>query len=162
MRVFTAGRGWGSCNDSHLTLHRNTKMFPWFSCSRVDECTFSGRSHNAARRGAHSYPGLYQQRKPMSSSCLVPTYPVQSSCVLKGWFDSLLLLAFAGALLPAFEAAKSCPKLSDPCCKLHSGRDLTPLHQRDFSPSPAPSTFFLRWNKFMSAQQICRALWRCR
>lgn len=38
---------------------------------------------------------------------LVPTYPDQPSCVLKGWLYSLLLYDFTEPLLPAFEAQKS-------------------------------------------------------
>lgn len=95
---------------------------------------------------------------------LVPTYPDQSSCVLKGWLYSLLLYDFTEPLLPAFEAGKSWPKLSDPCCKPQSGQDLSQSHHQDSSLSlipihilPAPSC---NWNNFMSAQQISRALLR--
>lgn len=101
----------------------------------------------------HTYLSLDQQWNSILSSCLVPTYPVQSTCVLKGWLYSLLLYDFTEPLLPAFDARKSWPKLSDPYCKPQSGPPpglcLILIHIL-----PAPSR---NWKKFMSAQQIFRA-----
>ena len=90
-------------------------------------------SHSTGAGTICSCLPLYQQWNSISSSCLVPTYPVQSSCVLKGWLYSLLFYDFIEPLLPAFEAGKSWPKLSDPCCKPQSGQDL--------SQSPPPGLF---------------------
>lgn len=101
---------------------------------------------------------LNLQLNSILSLCLIPTYPVQSSCVLKGWLYSLLLYDFTKLLLPAFEEGKSWPKLSDPRCKPHSGQDLSQSHHQDSSLPfisihilPAP---WCNWKKFMSAQQI--------
>lgn len=75
---------------------------------------------------------------------LVPTYPDQPGCVLKGWLYSLFLYDFTEPLLPAFEAQKSWPKLSDPCCKPQSGQDLSWSHHQDSSPFLSnQSAFFL-------------------
>lgn len=99
-------------------------------------------SHSTEASTICSYLSLYQQWNPIPSSCLVPTYPVQSSCVLKGWLYSLLLYDFTEPLLPAFEAGKSWPKLRDPCCKPQSGQDLSPT-TRTLPSLSYPSTFFL-------------------
>lgn len=108
---------------------------------------------------------------------LVPTYPDQASCVLKGWLYSLLLYDFTAPLLPAFEVQKSWPKLSDLCCKPHSGQDPSRSHHQDSSPFLSnPSTFFLlrcatetilyRLNRFSGhfwgphkAARLCKLTW---
>lgn len=74
---------------------------------------------------------------------LLPTYPDQPGCVLKGWLYSLFLYDFTEPLLPAFEAQKRWPKLSDPCCKPQSGQDPGWSHHQDSSPFLSnPSAFF--------------------
>lgn len=149
---------------SVLSWANGFSSWPFPLVSRTIFVTFYVCSHSTEARNICFCLSLYQQWNSILSSCLIPTYPVQSSCVLKGWLYSLLLYDFTKLLLPAFEAGKSWPKLSDPCCKPHSGQDLSQSHHQDSSLPftsirilPAPSC---NWKKFMLAQQIFRALWR--